>query len=96
MSGISSASPSASWSFFSSLDEPGNPAVLGPAAVLGSAVVGGPTALLFGPAELLGSALELGSAVVLGPVEAFDAWPEALGTEESSLFPCVDLNDNRR
>lgn len=84
MSGISCASPSASWSFLSSVaprpDEParGTPDVLVPAEVPGSAVVIGAPAVLLDPVE------ELGCAVALGPAELF-------GTGESSFFPCVDL-----
>lgn len=94
MSGINRASPSASWSFFSSLlpglDELGSPAVLGPAEVLGPTENNELPALL-DVAELLDSPLEFGSAVVLGSVEAFGSKLVVLVTDESSLFPCVDL-----
>ena len=77
---MSCASPSASWSFLSSVaprpDEPGRgtPDVLVPAEVPGSAVVLDSPAVLLDPVEVLGC------EVVLGP-------PEVLGTGESSLLP---------
>ena len=94
MSGINKASPSASWSFFSSLppclDELGSAAVLGPAEVLGPDENNRLPTLL-GAAKLLDSPLVLCSTVVLGPFEAFGSAPEVFVADESSLFPCVDL-----